>query len=146
MGILYISCRFWIGMWITIFLLIIVMYDLLCYVRYITRFTEESFAGLISIIFIYESFKQLFETKDDLRLIALKKQSEMLKQMQQLDNSSNYYGNASNPSVSIEDELNPQNVGRIFYFSIILFILTFMIAYLLQEFKTSRFLPTKVCG
>jgi len=49
------SFRFWIGLWVMIILLIIVAFDLSFLVRYITRFTEESFAVLISVIFIYEA-------------------------------------------------------------------------------------------
>jgi len=51
----FLSFRFWIGLWVTIILLIIVAFDLSFLVRYITRFTEESFAVLISVIFIYEA-------------------------------------------------------------------------------------------
>lgn len=38
-----------------------VAFDLSALVRYITRFTEESFAMLIAIIFIYEAFKKQIE-------------------------------------------------------------------------------------
>ena len=55
------ATRFWIGMWSTFLLLLIVMFDLSAWVKYITRFTEESFAALIAIIFIVEAFMQLFE-------------------------------------------------------------------------------------
>jgi len=55
----FLSFRFWIGAWITLFLLLIVAFDLSALVVYITRFTEESFAVLISLIFIAESFKKL---------------------------------------------------------------------------------------
>ena len=44
-----------------LFLLIIVAFDLSFLVRYITRFTEESFAVLISLIFIYEAFSKVAE-------------------------------------------------------------------------------------
>ena len=37
--------------------MIIVAFDLSAYVSYITRFTEESFAVLISLIFTFEAFK-----------------------------------------------------------------------------------------
>lgn len=50
--------RFWIGMWITIILILLVAFDLSALVRYITRFTEESFAVLISLIFIYDAFEK----------------------------------------------------------------------------------------
>ena len=53
--------RFWIGMWIALILIIIVAFDLSALVRYITRFTEESFAVLISLIFIYDAFNKQFQ-------------------------------------------------------------------------------------
>lgn len=46
-------------MWICLALMVIVAFDLSALVRYITRFTEESFAMLIAIIFIVEAFKKL---------------------------------------------------------------------------------------
>lgn len=52
--------RCWIGLWTTALLLLVVAFDLSALVRYITRFTEESFACLIAIIFIYEAFKKQF--------------------------------------------------------------------------------------
>ena len=42
-----------------------VAFDLSFLVRYITRFTEESFAVLISIIFIYEAFSKVAEIYHD---------------------------------------------------------------------------------
>lgn len=54
-GLDFLSFRFWIGLWVTVILLVIVAFDLSFLVRYITRFTEESFAVLISVIFIYEA-------------------------------------------------------------------------------------------
>jgi len=41
--------------------MVIVAFDLSFLVRYITRFTEESFAVLISIIFIYEACSKTYE-------------------------------------------------------------------------------------
>ena len=54
--------RFWIGVWVMVFLFIVVAFDLSFLVRYITRFTEEAFSILISVIFIYEAFSKAFET------------------------------------------------------------------------------------
>jgi len=51
--------RFWVGFWLAVILIVIVVFDLSFLVRYITRFTEESFAVLISIIFIYEAFTKV---------------------------------------------------------------------------------------
>lgn len=55
-GIDFLSFRLWIGVWVSLVLLLAVALDLSALIRYITRFTEESFAVLISVIFIYESF------------------------------------------------------------------------------------------
>lgn len=57
----FMPTRFWIGMWTTLFLLIIVVFNISASVKYITRFTEDSFATLIAIIFIVEAFNKLFE-------------------------------------------------------------------------------------
>ena len=56
----YLTMRLWIGLWSTLFCLIIVALDLSAIVRYFTRFTEEAFAALVGIIFIVESLKKLF--------------------------------------------------------------------------------------
>jgi len=52
-------------MWLSLFLLLMVAFDLSALVRYITRFTEESFAILIALIFIFEAFKKLIHILDD---------------------------------------------------------------------------------
>lgn len=57
--------RFWVGMWTVLFVLIIVIFNLSACVKYITRFTEDSFATLIAVIFIVEAFKKLFAIADD---------------------------------------------------------------------------------
>ncbi|XP_046585497.1 LOW QUALITY PROTEIN: electrogenic sodium bicarbonate cotransporter 1-like [Haliotis rubra] len=55
----FLPLRCWIGLWTAFILLLIVAFDLSALVRYITRFTEESFACLIAVIFIAEAFKKL---------------------------------------------------------------------------------------
>lgn len=46
-------------------MIVMVALDLSALVRYITRFTEESFALLISVIFIKEAFAKLFNIIDE---------------------------------------------------------------------------------
>lgn len=53
--------RVWVGIWTALFIVIIVAFDLSSLVRYITRFTEECFACLIALIFIYQAFLQLIQ-------------------------------------------------------------------------------------
>lgn len=57
----FLAFRFWIGIWMFVYLVLIVAFDLSAFVRYITRFTEESFAVLISVIFIYEACTKTLE-------------------------------------------------------------------------------------
>ena len=63
-GLNYLPMRFWIGMWMSLALMVMVAFDLSALVKYITRFTEESFAMLIALIFIVEAFKKLFHILD----------------------------------------------------------------------------------
>jgi anion exchange protein len=63
-GVAFMPMRFWVGFWVMILLLVIVIFDLSFLVRYITRFTEESFSILISVIFIYEAFTKVYEIFD----------------------------------------------------------------------------------
>ncbi|CAI9721662.1 electroneutral sodium bicarbonate exchanger 1-like isoform X1 [Octopus vulgaris] len=64
----FLPLRCWIGLWTTLILLLVVAFDLSALVRYITRFTEESFACLIAIIFIAEAFKKIIGINDDYKL------------------------------------------------------------------------------
>ena len=53
--------RVWVGLWTALILFIIVITDSSALVKYITRFTEESFTALIAMIFIKESVFKLLE-------------------------------------------------------------------------------------
>ncbi|CAH1786646.1 unnamed protein product [Owenia fusiformis] len=57
-GLAYMSFRVWVGIWTSVVLIIMVAFDLSVMVKYITRFTEEGFSCLISLIFIVEAFKK----------------------------------------------------------------------------------------
>lgn len=50
-----------VGLWTMVFLLILAVTDASCLMRYFTRFTDEIFAALISLIFIVEALRRLFE-------------------------------------------------------------------------------------
>jgi len=59
-GLSYLSLRTSIGLWTALFCVVLVATDASSLVCYITRFTEEAFAALICIIFIYEALEKLF--------------------------------------------------------------------------------------
>lgn len=60
-GIEYLTGRVWIGLWLIVFIFIIVAAEGSFLVRYISPFTQEIFAFLISLIFIYETFYKLYK-------------------------------------------------------------------------------------
>lgn len=68
-GIQYLSFRFWVHMWTAGIIVLMVVTDASSLVSYITRFTEESFATLIAVIFIYEAIMKLWKIKGQLDVI-----------------------------------------------------------------------------
>ncbi|KAI6220175.1 Anion exchange protein [Aphelenchoides besseyi] len=65
----YLSFRFWVHVWTAAILIFMVVKDYSAWVSYITRFTEESFATLIAVIFIYEAIMKLYKISDNLDVI-----------------------------------------------------------------------------
>ncbi|ETE71909.1 Electroneutral sodium bicarbonate exchanger 1, partial [Ophiophagus hannah] len=57
----YLALRTCIGLWTTFMCLVLVATDASSLVCYITRFTEEAFASLICLIFIFEAIDKLFK-------------------------------------------------------------------------------------
>ncbi|XP_053496624.1 solute carrier family 4 member 1b (Diego blood group) isoform X1 [Ictalurus furcatus] len=55
----YIVGRVWIGVWLVVIVLLMVAIEGSFLVRFISRFTQEIFSILISLIFIYETFAKL---------------------------------------------------------------------------------------
>ncbi len=51
----------WVGLWTALILLTLAATDASCLMRYFTRFTDEIFAALISVIFIYEAVVKLID-------------------------------------------------------------------------------------
>eukprot|EP00479_Gromia_sphaerica_P012171 TRINITY_DN6299_c0_g1_i1.p1 TRINITY_DN6299_c0_g1~~TRINITY_DN6299_c0_g1_i1.p1 ORF type:complete len:96 (-),score=6.64 TRINITY_DN6299_c0_g1_i1:10-297(-) len=50
-----------VGLWSAFLLILCSIFNISKYMKYCTRFTDEIFAGLISIIFIYEALHDLYE-------------------------------------------------------------------------------------
>ncbi|XP_019061579.1 anion exchange protein 4 isoform X4 [Fukomys damarensis] len=55
----YLPFRLWVGIWVTTFCLVLVATEASVLVRYFTRFTEEGFCALISLIFIYDALGKM---------------------------------------------------------------------------------------
>uniref|UniRef100_A0A803XY87 Anion exchange protein n=1 Tax=Meleagris gallopavo TaxID=9103 RepID=A0A803XY87_MELGA len=170
-GLSYLSLRASIGLWTAILCIILVATDASSLVCYITRFTEEAFASLICIIFIYEALEKLFHLSEtypinmhnDLDLLT--KYSCNCVEPEHPSNKTlrywqDYNISASdvpwgNLTVSECKKLHGEFVGRacghhgpyvpdVLFWSVILFFSTVTLSSTLKQFKTSRYFPTKV--
>ena len=62
----FLPCYGWVGLWSAAFVILLSVTDASCLMRYFTRFTDEIFSALISLIFIYEAVKALIHIFEDL--------------------------------------------------------------------------------
>ncbi|MEO2017762.1 MAG: PTS sugar transporter subunit IIA [Fuerstiella sp.] len=65
LGDYFLETRAWIGLWTGLLLFVLAATDASCLVKYFTRFTDEIFAALISIIFIYAAVEALADIVSD---------------------------------------------------------------------------------
>uniref|UniRef100_A0AAR2KWC3 Anion exchange protein n=1 Tax=Pygocentrus nattereri TaxID=42514 RepID=A0AAR2KWC3_PYGNA len=113
-GFEYLTGRVWIGFWLIFIVLVIVAAEGSFLVRYISPFTQEIFAFLISLIFICETFSKLVKV---------------------------IFPEAPEHSVLIEGPiLNQPNTALL---SFVLMLGTFFVAFFLRKFRNSRFLGGK---
>ena len=63
-GISFLEFRAFIGLWTGFFCILIVVFKLSKYVKFITKFTEESFASLIALIFMVDGIKKILNSID----------------------------------------------------------------------------------
>uniref|UniRef100_A0A3Q4HJQ4 Anion exchange protein n=1 Tax=Neolamprologus brichardi TaxID=32507 RepID=A0A3Q4HJQ4_NEOBR len=64
-GIDYLTGRAWIGLWLVLIVVLTVAFEGSILVRFVSRFTQEIFSFLISLIFIYETFAKLIKVSSD---------------------------------------------------------------------------------
>ncbi|NWR21207.1 S4A4 protein, partial [Emberiza fucata] len=60
----YLEFRLWIGLWVAFFGVVLVATEASHLVGHFSRFTEEGFCALISLIFIYDSLKKMLSLAD----------------------------------------------------------------------------------
>uniref|UniRef100_A0A4W3JBZ6 Anion exchange protein n=1 Tax=Callorhinchus milii TaxID=7868 RepID=A0A4W3JBZ6_CALMI len=167
----YLSLRTCIGLWTAFLCLLLVATDASCLVCYITRFTEEAFASLICIIFIYEALEKLVHL-GEIYPINMHANLDHLTQYfcactepfnpnnQTLDYWMNHnitratvpWGNLTVTECRIfHGEFVGPSCGHhgpytpdVLFWSVILFFSTFVLSGFLKQFKTSHYFPTKV--
>ncbi|CAH8619441.1 unnamed protein product [Schistosoma curassoni] len=198
----YLSFRLWIGIWVAVALFIMVALDLSALVKFITRFTEESFAALIGLIFFIEALKKTYaiskkykvdlswspdlidkhhcacfpsENQTDFERLSTMYETHPLTHIplvgfnstfepesvqdlmeKQIDWETISRGRYSWKSQEYQDlcvQLNGTWIGKscrpfyvpdVFFFSCILFIATFVLAFTMKSMRNSLFFPTRV--
>ncbi|XP_041491866.1 band 3 anion transport protein [Microtus oregoni] len=115
----YIVGRAWIGFWLILLVLLVVAFEGSFLVRFISRYTQEIFSFLISLIFIYETFSKLIKIFQDYPL-------------QQI----------YTPVVMKPKPLGP--VPNTALLSLVLMAGTFLLAMMLRKFKNSTYFPGKL--
>nr|XP_057937164.1 anion exchange protein 3 isoform X2 [Doryrhamphus excisus] len=117
----YLTGRVWIGFWLIFIVLVIVAAEGSFLVRFISPFTQEIFAFLISLIFIYETFSKLFKVFQEHPLMA-------------------WYPGDATPPTDLQEVINQPNTALL---SLVLMMGTFFVAFFLRKFRNSRFLGGK---
>ncbi|XP_054442112.1 anion exchange protein 3 isoform X2 [Pteronotus mesoamericanus] len=130
----YLTGRVWVGLWLVVFVLALVAAEGSFLVRYISPFTQEIFAFLISLIFIYETFHKLYKVFTEHPLLPFYPPEGTLEA--RLDPN----GSALLPT---EGPPGPRNQPNTALLSLILMLGTFLIAFFLRKFRNSRFLGGK---
>ncbi|CAL8295155.1 unnamed protein product [Merluccius merluccius] len=170
-GLSYLSLRTSIGLWTAFLCLVLVATDASSLVCYITRFTEEAFAALICIIFIYEALEKLVHlgehypvnthnTLDNLTLYSCQctPPANASANMVETWNQTGYTPDTvpwDKLNVSMCNMLHGEFAGSacghhgpyipdVLFWSIILFFTTFFLSSFLKQFKTERYFPTMV--
>ncbi|XP_052399172.1 anion exchange protein 2 isoform X1 [Carassius gibelio] len=137
----YLTGRVWIGFWLIIIVVVMVAFEGSFLVRFVSRFTQEIFSILISLIFIYETFSKLVKIFQD---HPLRRCSATLVDV----NSSTY--NSSMEDVTLSplalNSSTPETVKVVgepntALLSLVLMSGTFFIAFYLRKFKNSAFFP-----
>ncbi|XP_058686737.1 sodium bicarbonate cotransporter 3 isoform X8 [Poecile atricapillus] len=170
-GLSYLSLRTSIGLWTAFLCIVLVATDASSLVCYITRFTEEAFAALICIIFIYEALEKLvhlgevyaFNMHNDLN--KLTSYSCVCSEPEKPSNETLHVWRSLNKSgediawsnLTVSECLEYHGVFRgsacghhgpyipdVLFWSVILFFATFFLSSFLKKFKTKRYFPTKV--
>ncbi|XDV44905.1 hypothetical protein PO909_013119 [Leuciscus waleckii] len=143
-GIEYIVGRVWVGAWLVVIVVVIVALEGSFLVRFISRFTQEIFSILISLIFIYETFAKLGRIFKEHPLILNYEHlnSTVEDPWHSVVNYQRLLDNATG-NVSVVRSVQHQPYPNTALLSMCLMFGCFSIAYYLRMFKNGKFLPGK---
>uniref|UniRef100_A0A670KHD2 Anion exchange protein n=1 Tax=Podarcis muralis TaxID=64176 RepID=A0A670KHD2_PODMU len=138
-GLDYLVGRVWIGFWLILIVLVMVAFEGSFLVRYVSRFTQEIFAFLISLIFIYETFFKLIKIFQEHPLNSCTK-ANGTGDISLDGNTTLVLGNGTSVRSAAKVTGQPNTA----LLSLVLMAGTFFIAFFLRKFKNSRFFPGRV--
>ncbi|XP_053956545.1 anion exchange protein 3 isoform X1 [Anastrepha ludens] len=148
----FLTIRAYIGVWLAIIATTLSAFECSVYVRLFTRFTQEIFSALITLIYIYETLMKLVSVYKKNPLLADYNfpPATFAPQLQSFDNTTtDNFGNVtadvsiSNTTSSIgliSNIVSHTNMPNTALFCTILTLGTFTIAYYLKLFRNSHFL------
>ncbi|CAK9305081.1 unnamed protein product [Gordionus sp. m RMFG-2023] len=143
-GLNYLSFRCCIGLWTCLILLVMVATDASVLVKYVTRFTEELFASLISLIFVYQAFKNIYHISKEYPVIR----RNPLPPGHPFLTPSNISTLTSNYSIAIanftDGDHGYPHVSDVFFLSVILFLGTFLLSFVFKSFRNTTYFSMKV--
>ncbi|XP_060035243.1 anion exchange protein 4 [Erinaceus europaeus] len=164
----YLPFRLWVGIWVAVFCLVMVATEASVLVRYFTRFTEEGFCALISLIFIYDAVGKMLGLA---RAYPIQKMESLAygcicQYPDPAGNESQWTRSKDKDDIFSMDLgltnvslLPPPECARrggyprgpschtipdITFFSLLLFLTSFLFAMALKHVKTGRFFPSVV--
>jgi solute carrier family 4 anion exchanger 2 len=117
MSVNFLTFRVYIGIWLTIIVLIVSAFEGSIFVKYFTRFTQEIFSALITLIYIVETILTVVKNFEQHPL-----------------------GIGSNQNETRLNDVEAKNQPNTALFSMLLTIGTFSLAYGLKIFRNSKFL------
>ncbi|XP_053739761.1 anion exchange protein 2a [Synchiropus splendidus] len=126
-GVEYLTGRVWIGFWLILIVVLTVALEGSVLVRFLSRFTQEIFSFLISLIFIYETFAKLAKIFKENPLCCYVNNTATL-----------LPGNTTGAHLRVNEDPN------IALMSLVLMGGTFLMACYLRKFRNSSFFPGRV--
>uniref|UniRef100_A0A671P714 Anion exchange protein n=1 Tax=Sinocyclocheilus anshuiensis TaxID=1608454 RepID=A0A671P714_9TELE len=140
----YLTGRVWIGFWLIIIVVVMVAFEGSFMVRFVSRFTQEIFSVLISLIFIYETFSKLVKIFQE---HPLRRCSATVVDANNSTHNSSMEDVTSSPLAS--NSTTPETVKVVgepntALLSLVLMSGTFFIAFYLRKFKNSAFFPGRL--
>ncbi|MEQ2174229.1 hypothetical protein GOODEAATRI_005695 [Goodea atripinnis] len=149
----YLTGRVWIGFWLIVIVIIMVAFEGSFLVRFVSRFTQEIFSFLISLIFICETFIKLARVRLRLQTTRLTQDFcvQIFKEhpLKRCSINGTTEGDMSAENIMVIQSNSTQMVTvtgepNTALLSLVLMAGTFFIAFYLRKFKNSALFPGRV--